>query len=211
MFLKGPSLLLIVLLISSFSHAQSRIDSLIAVCKTLSADTNLVKGYNTLGREFIDANNDSLGLLYYHKAIEVAAKCKDFKVSATSYWRIANYHLAHSDFNSAKANFQRSISEDKKAKNYAGIADTYGNLGSVFDNLSQHDSALIFYKKSLNLFDSIDDRRGFAGALSNIGNVYTAIPDYSKALEYYFEAERINREIGNLKFLGVNLGNIGII
>jgi sigma-B regulation protein RsbU (phosphoserine phosphatase) len=182
-----------------------------AVCKTLSVDTNLVKGYNSLGREFIDSNKDSLGLLYYHKAIDVATKCKDFKGSATSYWMIANYHFAHSDFSSAKANFRKSISEDKKANNFSGIANTYGNLGSVYHDLSQYDSALFCYKNSLNVFDSINDRSGFAGALSNIGNVYSAIPDYSKALEYYFEAERINREISNLKFLGVNLGNIGII
>jgi tetratricopeptide (TPR) repeat protein len=212
---------LFILLSSSLSAQQSKIDSLFTELKKwqnktgYQADTTLYKIYYTLGVLFQNTNPDT-AIYFLKESINKAKINNDAIKEAQSinlmgwcYYVKGDYNLAMQQYELALKVLPGKVNEKEKIRKQKVYVAIIGNIGGIYWSHGNYAKALEYYFKALKINEEVGNKKDQAANLGNIGLVYHSQGNYAKALEYYFKALKINDEIGNKQGQAINLGNIG--
>jgi signal transduction histidine kinase len=103
---------------------------------------------------------------------------------------------------------QFAYQEAKKINYTKGMARAAYCKGSASFYLGNYDLDIRFTLESLRLYELINDKAGAAGALSGLGISYDFQGQYDLAIEKLQKASELAREVGEIRPLGVALGNL---
>jgi CHAT domain-containing protein/Tfp pilus assembly protein PilF len=84
-------------------------------------------------------------------------------------------------------------------KNLGLIAEAYGAMGLTYIAMGDYKKAQHYVEKSLDFFRKASNRWGEATALNNLSLILGQSKNYKQAFDNLTKAERIFREIGNIK------------
>ncbi len=206
------SLLILFLLFSFNISAQNlqKIDSLLKVLMTTGKDTNAVRIYNNLSKEYCN-NDGEKAMQYANLGIEIANKINDKKGLSDCYNNIGHIYYYQSNNDEALKNYNKALKLREEINDRMGIAISYMNIGNIYFNIGDYSKSIDFTTKSLKISEAIDDKIGVCSCLMNIGNIYSYQSDFSKALDYYEKALKSAQELGDKEIISNCYLNIGIV
>ena len=214
-------LLFILFVINLYAQkqGQERIDSLLVVLSTDSAngklnesnaDTNTVSLLIDLSYEYYSVNPDA-GIYYGNRAMELAKKLNWQRGIAVAGNKIGLNYWAKAEYPKALEYQMNALALSEKIHDKKSVATILGNIGLVYERQELYDKALKYHFDALKLNEEMDDKSAIARNLGNIGNAYDAQGVYTKSIEYYNKALKIYGILGEKDGEARNLGNIGFV
>ena len=200
---------------SSFSFSQARIDSLELQLKNAGNDTSRINVLNDLCWELrrMDAVKAGKYLVQSRQLLDK----NPFPRGEMSYFRSAGVlYMEQGKYDSALDFFSKSLSLSEKLNDLRSKGTVLGNMGLVYRKQSLFDKALDYQLQSLAIKEQMKDKKGMALTYGNIGTIYweQASRDtsyYGKALEYYLKNLKLAEEIGDQKGIASACNNVAII
>ncbi len=216
-----------MLSISLFSQNHN-IDSLKTLSQSLSLkptsysnDTNLIKAYNSLSREFIYIGAyDKADSVSKQALVFEDMKILSYKLSGAIFFKRqkANSFNCLGIVQSCQGNqsnalnyFNRALKMTRELGDKKGISSSLGSMGNVFKDQGNYSRALEHFFGALKLTEELKLDNVSSIHLANIGNVYQALSENQKALTYYFKALNLAKKTENKRSIAVDLGNIGLV
>ena len=197
----------------NFSFAQNhntKIDSLLAVLKTIPADTNKV---NTL-IELCKAQSSSdlkLILQFANEALALSQKINFPEGEANTYFYLGYSYYATGDMPKALESILKALGIYEKIGNTNEIGYAYNAIGLIYKSQDETKDALIFFKQAHSTWSKQGFKEGISLALSNLGSIYEIEQIDSLALDHYERSLQLSKEIDNKPGISNTLNAIGSI
>ena len=228
MITKFTYLLSYFMLSISLYSQNHNIDSLKKLSQSLSLkptsysnDTNLIKAYNSLSREFIYIGAyDKADSVSKQALVFEDIKILSYKVNEAIFFKrqkanTFNYLGIVQSCQGNKSNalnyFNRALKMTLELGDKKGISSSLGSMGNVFKDQGNYSRALEHFFGALKLTEELKLDNVSSIHLANIGNVYQALSENQKALTYYFKALSLAKKTDNKRSIAVDLGNIGLV
>jgi len=216
------SLLFIFLLINStFSMNQQRVDSLINVVDTCKNDTIKIAAILAWDEQVYMRFPDS-SIVLNNRVAEIARKNlqhsldeklkRKYKQELSS--ALNNMGSAYNKIGNSKKALEchySSLKIKKEIGNKKGMAYSYNNIGYIYSNQANVPKALENYHKSLKIRTEIGDKKGMAGSMINLGIIYYHQDDIRQALKFFNKSVQLLKEIGDTRRIAYSYINIGHI
>lgn len=181
----------------------------------INADKHLK--YAKEGLELSQKLNYSFGVLeanrnlgvYYLSIDKVKAKqyfdyvlqnAKDKTQLAKAYLGIGSMYLKESNFPKSFDNYFKGLKLAEEAKNHPLYAKILDKIGVVYLYSFDTKKAILYYFKALDYNKKHGNKEDNNIILQHIAFCYVNLEQYDKALKYINEAEKINNELGLLKY-----------
>jgi len=206
--------LTIFILLLSFadqSFAQSsQLDSLKGILLYTEQDTNRVKLYLELGKEYRWLEMDS-SYTYFNKTIELAENinAKDFMADALI--DVGINHQIQGTYDSTKYFFQKSFELATEMGDRKRIEIYYAQNAGLYHDMGLYDSAIANYFKCLTMSKERGSESGQAWLYNRIGVVYYEQGLYDEAVRYYLKALDLREKEGNKWYMATCYNNLGEI
>jgi len=138
------------------------------------------------------------------------------KLLAIGLWLVilvAQFHATtcFSQFDSAFANFNRSINLAYLQRDTTHIASILNNIGFINYRLSNYSEALNNFNQSLGYYERLGDSTSIGSTYNNIGLIYFDLNEYDQALTFYHKALHLGRKVKNFRITGPSMLNIAYI
>jgi len=185
------------------------IDSLYAVLKNQSDDTNKINTLNKLTWQIIKISNYSKADSLATNILQLAEKLNFQKGVANAFKITGMIYFRQSNYQKALENQLKALPIYQEIENKQGIASTIDDIGIIYFTLGNYSKALECYFKVLPIVQEIRDTNTIAEVFCNIGIIYGEQGNQSKALEYLFKSLEMSIKKGNKDAISRNLGNIG--
>ncbi len=122
----------------------------------------------------------------------------------------------------AKQLFVVNLSESEQAARTAlrlaqqlgyrdGEASAHVHVGGVLNRINLSDEGMQHFLSALSIYRELNDLIGIAGTINNIGMIQKTLGKIDETLRCFEEAQSLNEQTGNLPFLAINYGNLGVI
>ncbi|HRH39868.1 MAG TPA: tetratricopeptide repeat protein, partial [Flavobacteriales bacterium] len=158
---------------------------------TLRSDSARVLQLNH--RSFLASDPDpKSGVQYAQRALELAKRIRFRAGEAQSHSHLGYCLTRLSAFDSAQAEYDRSIAIFRELKDPCSEADVLYNVGLNLQMLQQEAEALTVFMHSQELKQGCPDDHKRSVRLYAIGSVYANTQRYPQALPYYLEALSID-------------------
>lgn len=207
----GLTFITLLLSFADPSFAQSsKLDSLKSVLSATKEDTNRVKLFIQLGKEYRWMDMDS-SYACFNKAFELAEKSDAKRFMADALTDIGVNHQIQGNFDSTKQYFQKSLEISTAIGDRKRIEIYYAQSASLYHDMGLYDSALVNYFTCLTMAKERGSESGQAWLYNCIGVVYYEQGLYDEATSYYLQALDIRerqRDIWNMAVAYNNLGEI---
>lgn len=206
MFIKGFSILYLVLLFHTICHGQA-IDSLQSVLDTTKNDRK-VKTLNELFRANLHSDPVK-ALSYTREALHLATEINDQRGMAASYNNLGIVYRNQGAFDKALEYYIISLKTYETLQNKEGIASTKNNISTIYSIKKDYAQAMKYLEESYNLFVELKDEDRIVGSMNNLGNLHSEINELDNAARYFTEASELSKKSGT-KFADplLNLGNV---
>ena len=201
-----------ILLIFCFSSlfSQNRvIDSLVNKTKTQNNDSNKVKTFNVLSRQYYMLGDYENSLSQAQKARLLAEQIHFKKGEAASYKNIGNVYSDQSVFTLALNNYLKSLQLNEELKDKLEIAKCNNNISGIYRALNQHQKAKSYLFKTLSAMEELKDSTNIARCCNNIGDTYLDINSFDSAYYYFSKALIINEVLNDPFELALSYVNVG--
>jgi signal transduction histidine kinase len=199
---------LVVVLLSTFSLRAQKIDSL----KSLLATSSGLAKYEVLfalAYEYSDVN-DSISLIYADDLFAVATEMGDSSLITTA-GRIKAGELRRLErLDEAIQMAQDVLQIARQHNDITEIKLLLNSLALSHTLMAQYDSALKYNFESLVIREAEGSKQDISIALNNIGLIYYKLRDYNKSIEYYDRSLVLKREANDQHDLDRLLINIGL-
>jgi tetratricopeptide (TPR) repeat protein len=146
-----------------------------------------------------------LGVQYTQRSLKLVQEQKDFMPFEMSWrlGRIGSYLIFAGSYDSAIANFRRSIPWTQKNQDPIYVAAAYNNLGIVFSKLNETDSAFKYYRMAEETF-TLKTEKDSTFVLSvndNLAELYASLGNENQAHELHNWNFEVAKELksGNTK------------
>jgi two-component system, NarL family, sensor kinase len=189
---------------------QQRLDSLLNVAHSHSADTLGVLAFAELCYEYRFINQDS-ALLFGKAGIDLGEKLHFKTGLAQVYSDAAFVYFDKGDYNNAISFWSSSLKIRNELKDSARIASLQMKLGGAYFKMGNYEKSLRYQLEALRTYETLNIPQGTAQALNNVAAVYEHQNHLDKALEYYQKTFSIHDKSGNQREKGMTLINIGNI
>ncbi|SOE22636.1 Signal transduction histidine kinase [Spirosomataceae bacterium TFI 002] len=204
-------LLFSILLLSSVSFAQNKIDSLLKITEKKDlADSSKAQAYIELADFYYNQKEDSDSTILYAEKGERIAKNIGWKtgIMKSNYFKGgANALLVKYELASKQLFEALKIAEEVNDKpNKAMIIK---EIGYVFLFSGNHEKAVEWFNKMYEIFIELGDKQKAAFTLGSIGTVYHADSNNVEAIKYFKRALKIGEEIQDQDVLGFIYTNLG--
>ncbi|MDQ3048122.1 MAG: tetratricopeptide repeat protein, partial [Bacteroidota bacterium] len=198
-----------LLINSSFSQAEKKIDSLQKALQSAKFDTLKVKILNQIGIEYSGQSDFEKGLDYSKQALHIAQASKDTLGLGESYHCIGNLYLRLGKYDRSLENLLFAIKNFELIQFKKGLANCKVSVGVIYYYQKDYDKAIAYYSQAIILFKSIDFKKGMAGCLNNVGEIYRLQKKYAMALQCFKESLETFEVIKNKKGIATSFGNLG--
>ncbi len=189
---------------------QQKIDSLLNILKPSSKDTNTVKIYADLCKEFCSSDAEK-AMNYANLGIKLAESIKDKKGLALCYNNIGTVCFYQNKLYEAINYYNKAVSIRVEISDLLGVAISLMNIGTVEFELNNYALSNEYTEKSLAISEKIGDKLGVCSCLMNIGNNYLWQSDLIKSLEYFDKALQIALELGSKSVIANCYISIGLV
>lgn len=149
--------------------------------------------------------------MYFKTAGKAIQGIQDYDLE-TGLWMNQGILYVHlSDYEKARAEFEKVLEFALKVNNNADISRCYNNIAVCNGYLGDYEGALKMHIKSSEMAKDLDDPIGLAKSYNNMGLIYFDLDDYEKSEEYLLKSLEIKKELGeDVSVVGsyLNLGNV---
>lgn len=200
-------LLIFLLLITVFTHAQVNTDSLRAIINSgrpyeekVNAAINLVKSF--------ELKNFDSAIIEGDKALQMARKNTD-STSVAELKRtigVANYFKGNYDV--AAKNYYESIAILEGKKDKKRLAPVYNDLAKLYRKTKDLDRSIENYNKANAIYTELKDTSGISMILNESGVVYEYREDYKEAINRYTASMKLAEAAGDSLSVSYSLSNI---
>jgi tetratricopeptide (TPR) repeat protein len=184
-------------------------DQAIALAQKLNIESKLARAFNNKANNYLSKGEDTLGLSYYNKSLDIWKKNHDSAGIADLLYDIGIVYYNFSDYAKALQYQKQSQEIYEHLRENEGIAATTNSIGLIYRSISNFSGALENYFKALRIYEKSGNVPMMASEFTNIGNIYNNLADYTKALEYHFKALSIYEQRGDKNGTQRALNNIG--
>lgn len=205
---KSSLLFSIMFALLRISAAQNNtVDSLQAILKTASQDTNKVNILNALSYELLYNNTDTT-IYYATLAKDLSEKLNYSNGAASAYLRLGQAYNNLGSYDQSQLFLSKALSYSPGKRTTAII---YVNIGINHYEMSNYPEALKNYFTGLKIFEETDDRKAIGSVYNNIANIYTDMGNYDEALKNHLAAKKIREANGDKRGIAGSHLNIGVI
>ena len=151
--------------------------------------------YGWIANVYMDIDNDSIGKIYYRKAIR---KLKFYKSSCSYADNLNNYGIVFYDeeaYDSALFYFLKALDVYQKVGQTDGIAAGYQNIGISYVFLNRADEGLKYLFRAAKMFKDLNLPRDQASALVDVGRAYIEMNRFDSAGYYLHKALDISTSV----------------
>jgi tetratricopeptide (TPR) repeat protein len=152
--------------------------------------------YN-LGNIFYCKSDNLEAILWYKKAVKVAAKLKNKRGHADCLNYLGDSYTVLGQIQKAIRHHNCALKIAIEIQERRIEANSYIGLGNAYRSISKYEESLYFHEKSYNLFKRLFIIQGEANSLGNLGNAYYSLGRYQNAITYHQQSLTINQEIGD--------------
>jgi signal transduction histidine kinase/Tfp pilus assembly protein PilF len=206
MFLKGKSLILVILLIAQMAYGQS-VDSLILQVESAEEREKIDLLHQIIIKKWL--NYPDQAMIYAHDALNISKRIKDQAQVSKSFRLLAGVHYYKGDYTASLDYNTKALDIALNIPDSALINNCYNNIGLIYFELGSHQNSLENLLRSKIIKDKIGETYGMSTTLNNIGLVYNSVGDFVKAREYFFEALNLSKDINDNDQLIYSLNNVG--
>jgi predicted ATPase/DNA-binding SARP family transcriptional activator len=181
-------------------------------CKTQQADAEAgLRLAGALGRFWFVHGHLTEGRSHLEAVLSRKEAQARTKARARALNGAGNLASCQSDYVSARALHEESLTIQRELGDRRGIGSSLNNLGIVAREHGDYASARTLYEQSLALGRELEDRRGIAASLTNLGLVAYVQGDYAAARAYHEQSLEIQRQIGDRQGIAGSLHNLGSV
>ena len=199
-----------MLLFSSLSYGQSKLDSLESILTKPIRDSVKVIILHQLSEEYsYEAPSKAKELLF--ESIELSEKANIPALTVEGLNNLGYFLSIRASYDSAMQVFERALLIAEKADFNVGYSEALIGIGDVFWRRGELKKAQEYQEKNIAFSRSIDNLDGIASSYNTLGNINNDIGEYTKAMEYYTLAAEMFREIGDERKTSIALTNVGVI
>ncbi|KOY87570.1 hypothetical protein AD998_16790 [bacterium 336/3] len=207
-------LLAILLLLFSYfkSSAQSNLNTLLQKSMNTRKDSNFVKLYIDIAKEYEEASKLDSAIFYCQKSVDLARKINFQKGEAQALSYLGEYQENKGFQLDAIKYYNAAYTIYTQLKNNARAATMLNYIGIVYDSLGEFDKALKYLFQSAQIKEDIHNLSGLADVYNDIGIVYEQMKEYTRALEYYSKSLKISEQQNlSAKKISNLYNNIGVV
>ena len=144
------------------------------------------------------------------KATAIAEAIPDYHLLAGCKLNLGNFYVKTGDVDKALEVYKEGISFCEKHKIFITQASLYTSYGMGLRIKGDLDSALIYYEKVLEIqYNQIHDSVVIAAIYNNMASLFYEMGDVKTAENYLVESYKLNKLMGNQRYLILNLSNLG--
>jgi len=172
-------------------HAQSKIDSLVAVLDTTIPDSSRIKTLVELSsmNQYVDVTSSQK---YADQALELAEKLDDPAMKVLAYQRKALLLGSNGNFSESLRYDNLSLENDIFLKDSTNIARDYNNIGDDYYDLGEYDDAFFYFTQAHRVASAVDDTLLMLVAYHNVGRVFKELGQYETALDHLNLAKKMS-------------------
>lgn len=167
--------------------AESEIKSFIAKVRSQNLMKGLKKGYDLLGKIYMQQGKTAQAISYYDKALALALHNGDRSGKANAYNNSAIASFENGDPAQAYSYFKNALALRLEINKPLGISESYYNLGDWNFYQGNLAEALSFYKQSLAVAEQNHLVKETADACQMLAETYKAMGNYKEAVIYLEE------------------------
>jgi len=182
-----------------------RIDSSLAVLKTLKPDTNRVIALRNVIGLYKAIKHYNKCDSHLEEMLELSKKLNYKRGINTHYYETGNIQHNSGKLKEALVNLKTAMTYFESINDKKELSLIYGSIGRTYYWQELFPKALEYFLKTLKTCESLGDKRSVAGYAGNIGAIYNSTGDNEKALEFYEKALKANIELNALKSQAINL------
>ncbi len=211
------SLLLCFLIQSPALAQQHKIDSLLNRIHNTPDDSDKIKDFDRLCRQYESAGNLDKAL---QSAREGLQKAKSIGKDKEQGWEkgiaiclndIGIIYGDRGNYDSALINSMQALEIRKRIKDTKGEAQSHMCLGVIYYNRSSYDLALQNYFDALHFYLASGDKRSADYAYNSMGAIYGRQKKWDKALENFNESLKIKKDANDKEGIADVYSNIAAI
>ncbi len=148
------------------------------------------------------------------QAFDYAYKLANLPIHKKYYQQIAqlNYFLAYycfsnEDSSAAISHNLIALENYRKVKNELGILKCYYNMTDIYIYSGQYDTAKLYGYKTLNLLNKFKTpvKELQSGLYGTLAKIHLHFKEFEKAKYFCFQSLKINEDLGNNDYIGMNL------
>jgi tetratricopeptide (TPR) repeat protein len=144
------------------------------------------------------------------EATDLAQEIKDYALLAGCKLNLGNFYIKTGDIDKALEIYKDGLSVAREHKIFYTEASLLTSYGMGLKLKGELDSAIIYYEKVLDIHhNQLHDSVIIAAIYNNMASVHFAKGDIKTAENYLFESYKINKMMGNQRYMLMNLSNMG--
>ena len=145
------------------------------------------------------------------RAIAIDRERGDARSEAAGLTQLANILSEQHRYDEAERRYDEALSGARQAGDWGLQGEILQYLGTLARRQGQYALAVTRYKDALARFQSAEDRTGEMVLADLLGTAETNLGHYEPARAWHSAAERLARDLGDEKQLGVTAQNVGIL
>lgn len=152
--------------------------------------------YSNMGALYTHMKKDSLSIVMYLKAINIARGIHDKSALAIRLSKLGEIYVRLGKPEDALPLFKEALELDTRIGNKDKIAIRQSNLASAYAEMNRYDEAEKLYLEAIETFRSLDKKSSLAISYLQMGQLQHKKEQLQQAEKYYKEAEDIAKETG---------------
>ncbi len=188
-------------------------DSAILYARVFQKPEEEAEGYLTKGREYFDADMDSLAVACFDAAANLFEKARKRKEVVQIYALMARSYNYMGWKDTADYYLDRARQIAESINDRMGLSDVMFWRADIARRTGNFDQAILFYNQSVAIKKEIGDREGLANNYANLGLVNYLMGQYGRGSVQLEQALDLYEELGDPYEAGrmlLRIGNVNI-
>ncbi|MBK6950463.1 MAG: tetratricopeptide repeat protein [Crocinitomicaceae bacterium] len=166
-------------------------------------------GYLTSGILESDMGNYPEALKYILDATSIAEKIKDFPLLSGCKLNLGNFYIKTNDYDKALDIYREGLAISRQHNLFYSEASLLSSYGLALRLKGELDSSIFYYEKVLEIHHTtLHDSVVIAALYNNMASAHFAKGDIKTAENYLVESYKINKLMGNQRYMILNLSNL---
>ncbi|MFO0758626.1 MAG: tetratricopeptide repeat protein [Byssovorax sp.] len=145
------------------------------------------------------------------RAVAIARERSDARNEAAGLGQMAAILKEQHRLGGAEQRYEEALAAARRAMDRGLEGMILQHLGTLAGPQGQHASAVTRYKEALARFQAAEDRANEMRTANLLGTAEKDLGQFEAARAWYGEAERLARDLGDEKHLGVVAQNVGVL
>ncbi|MES2798677.1 MAG: SpoIIE family protein phosphatase [Bacteroidota bacterium] len=193
---------------NNYQQAKALLDTVLLISKETGDEYNYGGALFYYGVVHTDMGDNTTGIYYLQKSIQVRKNIHDDLGLASSYSFIGLSYAGIDNYTLAIDYIQKSTVIRQKAGDKRGLANSYLTMYKVYKDLGEVNKAMELELKSLNLCKELNDLQCVSGRYTNLGELYQKKGHYKEAMSYHMKALKLSKQLKIKNRIGLVHENI---